>query len=158
MDNDSQQFLKNLEERFGGKITYRTFATWFATSDNVLREFGVFLFKINGNYHYEDFERIPSLLGFPLRPRKNKVPYEKLEGSFAASSIKNISVVTKNSAMRSIYSNIPADQITEATFLQKLLFRLVTKVELDDNSALFFELISPKEFVKSLEENDSERI
>ncbi|MFA5513583.1 MAG: hypothetical protein WDA17_01525 [Sphaerochaetaceae bacterium] len=158
MDNESQQFLKNLEERFNGKITYRTFATWFATDASVIRDFGVFMFKINDTYHYEDFERIPSLLGFPLRSSKRKSTYEKLEGSFDASAIKSISVVTKNNALRSAQSGMPAASIPEASLLHRLFFRLVTKVELQDGLNLFFELISPKEFAKSIEENGSERL
>src|SRR5690554_3996424 len=99
MEQEAQQFIEELEKRFGGKVGYRTYSTWFASDEGLLREFGVFVYEINGTFHYEDFERKPSIFGFSLRPRKNQPPYVKMEGSFTKEMVKSTSVVTKSQAL-----------------------------------------------------------
>ena len=72
MEDDAKQFIENLENRFGGPIEYRTYSTWFATNEGIVREFGVFVYEIEGIFHFEDFERKPSMFGFSMKPRKNQ--------------------------------------------------------------------------------------
>jgi hypothetical protein len=64
-----------------------------------VREFGVFIYEINGIFHYEDFERRPSMFGFPIRAGKHQKPYVKMEGSFTPDMIESLSLVTKSQAL-----------------------------------------------------------
>ncbi|MDD2302805.1 MAG: hypothetical protein PHG30_09605 [Eubacteriales bacterium] len=158
MEDDAKQFIENLENRFGGPVGYRTYSTWFASEEGVVREFGVFIFEINGKFHYEDFERKPSLFGFAIKPRKSLPPYVKLEGSFSASSIKSITVVTKSQALSCAQGMKKQEMIAPANGLQRIFSPLVTRVVLSDGPAMFFELINHKEFTKAIKEGMDGRV
>ncbi|MFA5570975.1 MAG: hypothetical protein ACOX0W_06570 [Sphaerochaetaceae bacterium] len=148
MDQESEQFLAKLEEQYGGSIEYRTFSTWFASSDGTHREFGVFLFEINNTYYYEDFERRPSILGIALKPGKRQPVYVKLEGSFKAEDIKHIKTVTKKEALAVVAQKREPTNLKEASFIERVFSQLVSAVEFNDGSVLFFELMNKKEFIQ----------
>ena len=40
---EARQFIDQLEAQLGAHIGWRTFATWFASNDGTIREYGVFL-------------------------------------------------------------------------------------------------------------------
>ena len=158
VEDDVQQFIGNLEARFGGPVGYRTYSTWFASDDGLIREYGVFLYEINGILHFEDFERKPSILGFSLKPGKKQKPYVKMERSFAVDDIRNIDIVAKSAAQAVAQGLKRADAITSASLLQKIVSRLVTRVELQDGPTYFFELINHKTFVQAVKEGTHGRI
>ena len=92
--NDTIQFLKEREERLGGRIRYRTYCTWYARLGCEKREYGVFLYTDGRTMAYEDFDREPQILGIPIK-RKSKEKYEKLlieSGKNVAKRVKNIAV------------------------------------------------------------------
>lgn len=153
MEDDAQQFIENLEKRFGGPVGYRTYSTWFASDAGTVREFGVFIYEINGTFHYEDFERKPSMFGFALKPRKNQPPYVKMEGSFSPQSVKNMTTVAKSQALACANGNKRPELIAPANALQRLFSPLVTRVVLANGPTLFFELINHKEFIKAVKED-----
>ena len=131
MDTDEAiAFIKEREERIGGKILYRTYSTWYGRIGREKREYGVFLYSDGRSFIYEDFERNPQILGIPIKTKK-KEKYEKLEVSFPASEIMEITRVTKRSAEVSLYNGKD---------LSKLL---------GNGDVLFFELMDPKEFEAS---------
>ena len=76
---------------------------------------------------------------------RQKEKYEKLEVSFPVSAIKSIQRVTKRSAQLSVMNG--RDMSRSANTFDRILRTLVTKVELDDGTVLFFEMIDHKEFV-----------
>jgi hypothetical protein len=158
VEEDVQQFIGNLEARFDGPVGYRTYSTWFASDDGLIREYGVFLYEINGILHFEDFERKPSILGFSLKPSKKQKPYEKMERSFALEDIRNIDIVARSAAQSVAQGVKPVDSIAPATLLQKLVSRLVTRVELQDGPTYFFELINYKTFVQAVKEGTHGRV
>ena len=152
MEDDVKEFIENLETRFGGPVGYRTYSTWFASDEGLLREFGVFIFEINGIIHFEDFDRKPSIFGFSLRPGKNQKPYVKMERSFSPEDIVSIEMVSKQAAQAVAQGTRSADEIAPATLLQKIASRLVTQITLGSGPTYFFELINHKEFVKAVKE------
>ena len=144
MDNEEAiAFIREREERIGGKILYRTYSTWYGRIGKEKREYGVFLYSDGRVFIYEDFERNPQILGIPIRT-KRKEKYEKLEVSFPASGIREISRVTKRSAEISLYNG--KDLSKPATLLGRAFRAIVTKVVLEDGDIMFFELMDPKQF------------
>ena len=158
MEDDAQQFIEKLEDRFGGPVAYRTYSTWFASDENQVREFGVFIYEINGIFHYEDFERRPSMFGFPIRAGKHQKPYVKMEGSFTPDMIESLSLVTKSQALSCAQGYRTQTTISPATGLRRVFSQLVTRVVLKDGPTLFFELINQKEFIKALKEDFDGRV
>ena len=158
MEDDAKQFIENLENRFGGPVEYRTYSTWFASDEGLVREFGVFIYEIGGVFHFEDFERKPSIFGFSIKPRKNTPPYVKLEGSFTRDSIAGISIITKAQALSCAQGNRSAEHIAPASGIQKIFSPLVTKVTIKDGPTYFFELINHKQFIQAVKEDSDGRI
>lgn len=152
MDDDTKKFLAELEAKHGGPVKWRTYATWFGSDDGTVREYGVFLYSINGTFYFEDFERMPSLLGIPLKPRKNAPPYEKYEGCFKGSDIKRTMTITKGQAYDCIRGSRAAANLNEAGLFGKLFKPLVLLVEMSDGTALFFELMDRKLFLEKIKE------
>jgi len=150
MEDEAQQFIQDLEARFGGPITYRTYSTWFASNEGITREFGVFIFVIDGVFHFEDFERKPAIFGFALKPKKNEPKYIKLERSFRATEVINVTLVSKAKALSCADGYIKQETIYAANRLEKLLRPLVTRLVLSDGITYFFELIEQKKFLQAL--------
>ncbi len=158
MDNESQRFIEELERKYEGSMTYRTFATWFGSSDKVVREFGVFIFKINEIVYFEDFERVPSILGITLPSSKRATPYVKLEESFDPKKVVHISTVTRSYATDVVQQKREIVQSDKLPWYKSILSKLVTQLIFEDGKALFFELINPKEFIGAVKEAKGERI
>lgn len=147
MDTDEAiAFIKEREERIGGKILYRTYSTWYGRIGREKREYGVFLYSDGKSFIYEDFERNPQILGIPIKTKK-KEKYEKLEVSFPVSEIMEITRVTKRSAEVSLYNG--KDLSKHPNIIDKAFRPIVTKVVLGNGDVLFFELMDPKEFEAS---------
>jgi hypothetical protein len=158
MEDDAKQFIENLENRFGGSVAFRTYSTWFASDEGKVREFGVFIYEINGVFHFEDFERKPSLFGFAIKPKKNTPPYVKMEGSFTSDAIQRISVVSKSQAQACAQGVRSKDSIAPAGGIQKIFSPLVTMVEIKDGPTYFFELINHKQFIAAVKEEANGRV
>jgi hypothetical protein len=152
MQDDTTQFIQNLETRFGGPIGFRTYSTWFASDSGIIREYGVFLYQIAGVFHFEDFERQPAIFGIQIKPRKNAAPYEKFERSFSAGEIESISVVAKSKAISCAQGYTAQKNIEPANSLGRLFRAMVTRVVLKDGETYFFELIDHKKFLQALQE------
>lgn len=154
---EAAEFIKELETRLGSRITWRTFATWFGSSEGQIREYGVFLCALEDERFYaEDFERLPQILGYTIR-QKNRPKYEKYSIIFPKESIKSISVVKKSQAESSsrAASRVP---LSPAGRFSRILFPLVTQVVLDDGRIYFFELIEPKALIKLTGEENGRSI
>lgn len=150
---DTTAFLKEKEERLGAKIRYKTYSTWYGEIGGELREWGVFLYSDGKTFILEDFNREPSILGIKLTEKKNN-DYVKYERTFPVSQVDNILQVTRLSAERSV--SLGSDLSKPANLFAKAVQKLVTKVELRDGSILFFEMMSHKEFVRTVAEFQGE--
>ncbi len=152
MEDDAQQFIQDLETRFGGTVAYRTYSTWFASNEGIIREYGVFIYVINGVFHFEDFERKPAIFGFAVNPRKKAPRYEKFERSFEAADVQSITVVTKSKATACAEGYLTQQAIEPAYGIDKIFRPLVTRVVLKSGPTYFFELIEHKKFLQALKE------
>ncbi len=150
---DTIAFLREREEKLGAPIRFRTYCTWYGRLGCEIREYGVFLFTDGKTVIYEDFDRVPTLLGIPLQ-RKRKEKYEKMEYAFPVSDITGIFRVTKSEAVRSL--NAGRDVSKPAGTLARILRRTVTKIVLSDGSVIFLEMIDPADFMKKIKEYQKE--
>ncbi|MBK5201752.1 MAG: hypothetical protein JJE21_09535 [Spirochaetaceae bacterium] len=148
MDEDTEIFISDLEKKFGGKLTWRTFSTWYGCSDGIQREFGVFMFQIEDTFHFEDFKKENLIFGIKMGTSSNKKrePFVKLEREFNKNQIKSINTTTRSIANNIINKKLNSSAITNINLIDKLFKKLVTAVTLKDGTIHFFELIGPKEF------------
>lgn len=141
---DTVAFLKEKEERLGGKIRYKTYSTWYGEIGGEKREWGVFLYTDGTVFIFEDFNREPSILGIKLTEKKNP-DYVKYEKSFLVRDIDSLELVTKLSAEKALMYG--QDIAKPAGLFARAVQQLVTKVRLKDGTVMFFELIDHKKFV-----------
>ena len=145
MDTDEAiAFIKEREERIGGKILYRTYSTWYGRIGREKREYGVFLYSDGRSFIYEDFERDPMILGIPIN-RKRKEKYVKMEESFPVDSITDVQRVTRKSAERSLEAK--RDISRAPGLFGKAFCKLVTKISTADSGVIFVELMDHRAFV-----------
>jgi hypothetical protein len=150
MEDDAQAFIENLERRHQAPITWRTYATWYGNNRNIMREFGVFLYRVENTLHFEDFERTPSLFGISLKSRGKKEPFIKHEGSFAIDEVETTRPIPKAIAYKVSQGTIMVEQVRMATSLDKLFRQMVEMVILKNGTVHFFELMDRKQFIKEL--------
>ena len=145
MDTDEAiAFIKEREERIGGKILYRTYSTWYGRIGREKREYGVFLYSDGRSFIYEDFERDPMILGIPIN-RKRKEKYVKMEESFPVDSITDVQRVTRRSAEKSLEAK--RDISRAPGLFGKAFCKLVTKISTADSGVIFVELMDHRAFV-----------
>ncbi|MCR5760503.1 MAG: hypothetical protein K6F82_00635 [Sphaerochaetaceae bacterium] len=137
IESDAEEFLKKLEEKHGGKIDRRNFSLWYGDSEGNIREAGVFVYRINGIYHYEDFKRRASILGFTVSSKKNE-KYVKFERSFNSQDIVGVETVRKSAARAFIEKGKEAK---EASAFSRVFLETVTKIQLKDGTVRFFQLV-----------------
>lgn len=152
MEEDSIAFIKGLEEQLGAKITWRTFATWYASTEGTIREYGVFLCRCQDSFYFEDFDRVPTLLGIPLNT-KNRPKYEKYSRLIPVSEVKSLSRVSKKLAEQQARSQ-SQKPLPEAGRMSRLMSPQVTQLVLESGECLYFELIDHKEIIKELEKQN----
>ena len=141
MESDAEVYLKGLEEKRGGKLTWRTFSTYYANNNKIVRDHGVFLYEVNNHYWYEDFEHTAQIFGIPLRKPKNAEPYVKFESDFGPEDVKSIRTVTKKAATDYCKGYKKYEKLKTASFFAKMFCQCVTEFALKDGTVLFFELM-----------------
>ena len=158
MQAEATQFLLDLQEKYGGPIGFKTYSTWFASDGGIVRPYGVFLFFIGTTVYFEDFERQPSILGYPLKASKKDAPYVPYEQHFLAQQVASVSTVLKSRAHAYALGELSSQKLTPIGTWQRLLRSLVTRLQLQDGTNYFFELIDAKKFISALEESQHENI
>ena len=150
MDREAVEFIKEKESQLGSKIGWRTFSTWFGSNKGILREYGVFLCAFDNSFYLEDFERLPTFLGYTIQ-KKNREKYVRYDMTINANDIKSITIVRKSDAEKTIRSksNVPLSKVNK---IIGLFAKTVTQVELSTGELLYLELISNKEFEKIVKE------
>ena len=146
MDSDNcnvstDTFLSDLESRFGGKITYRCFASYYADSKGNIKDHGVFFFVINNVFHFQDFETHKSIFGVPL---KNKEKYVKFESSFEVKDVLSIRTVSRKKAEKFCRLFIGYDRLKTASLLTRFFCETVQEFTLKDGTYLYFRFMDKK--------------
>ncbi len=141
MDNEATTYLKGLEEKRGGPLTWKTFSTFYADSNGIVRDHGVFLYEVNNHFWYEDFEHTANIFGVPIKRSKKAPPYVKFEASFAPEAVKSIRTVKKNAATAFCKGYKKYEKLKAANLFDKIFCQCVTEFVLEDGTVLFFELM-----------------
>ncbi len=141
MDTDAENFIRDLEEKRGGKVTWRTFSTFYANSKGLVRDHGVFLYEVNERFWYEDFEPSAKILGIPIGKSKHAKPYVKYEDSFGPEEVKSIRKVSKKAALAYCTGHKSYEKLRPANRFCRLFCQCVTEFALKDGTVLFFELM-----------------
>jgi hypothetical protein len=150
-DTEATEFLHELENKWQGTISWKTFATWYCCSDGTLREYGVFLFKINNTFHFEDFYRESTIFGIPLPKKKNEKKFIKMERSFTIGDVADVFQISQKSALDIAEGRLRIEQAKKIGKFDKIFRKIVTIVKLKDGSAHCFELLDTKQFKTQLQ-------
>ena len=151
MDEDAQTFIAELETRRQAKISWKTYATWYGNNRGISREFGVFLYRCEQTFFFEDFERNPSMFGIALKSKKKKDVFIKYEGFFTIDDVVSTRQVVKSQAKKVTEGLKTAQELATATMIDRIFRQLVEMVTLKDGSVHFFELIDRKAFAVALQ-------
>ena len=139
-DNDSEAFLNEIEQRRGGKITFKTFSTFYADSDGNVRDYGVFLYMVNDTFWFQDFERENSFLGFKLSRRKDE-DYEMFESSFSPLEVVSSRTVMKKAARNCATGHKDFSKLRKANPVIGFLAETATEIRLQDGKTMYFQLM-----------------
>lgn len=142
-----EKFLKELEDKRGGHIEWRTIALFYGDSDKVSKQ-SLFLYKIGDTFFYEDFEKEHTVLGFKVNPPKN-YKYVKFEGSFNLKDVKSVERVVTSSARK--YCEGKRDDIKKVGKLASKFTQTALKVELGKDRFVIMEMLREQEFVQIIE-------
>ena len=140
IDNDSEAFLNDIEQRRGGSISFKTFSTFYADSDGNVRDYGVFLYMVNGTFWFQDFERENTFLGFKLSRRRDE-EYEMFESSFSPLEVVSFRTVLKKAARKCATGFKDFAKLKKANPVIGLLAETVTEVKLENGRTLYFQLM-----------------
>ena len=151
MDEDAQAFIAELETRRQAKISWKTYATWYGNNRGISREFGVFLYRCEATFFFEDFERNPSMFGIALKSKKKKAAFVKHEGSFALEDVLSTRQAVKAHAQKVTEGLKTIEEVPKVTMIDRVFRQLVEMVTLTDGSVHFFELIDRKAFAVALQ-------
>lgn len=139
-DNESEAFLNDIEQRRGGKITFKTFSTFYADNNGNVRDYGVFLYVVNGTVWFQDFEHESSFLGFRLSRRKDE-EYEMFESSFSPLDVVAFRTVMKKAARSCALGFRDFAKLRKANPVIGLLAETVTEIKLKDGRLMYFQLM-----------------
>ncbi|HAF85567.1 MAG TPA: hypothetical protein DCG32_04220 [Sphaerochaeta sp.] len=151
MDEDAQAFIAELETRRQAKVSWKTYATWYGNNRGVSREFGVFLYRCEKTFYFEDFERNPSMFGISLKSKKKNEPFVKYEGFFTLEDVVSTRQIVKTQAKKVTEGTSIPEELPRVTMLDRVFRQLVEMVTLEDGSVHFFELIDRKAFAVALQ-------
>ncbi len=152
-DTDVKAFIEEREKKLGGKLIWRTYATWFAEMGRERREWGVFLYSDGRSLIIEDFFHPSTILGYEIKSKSEKEreeAYVKLEIALPLSEVKAVDYCSRQSAEKSLKTI--NDVSKSATLLNKIFTKNCTKLVVGER-IFFFELPSYKEFKKLIDNN-----
>lgn len=140
-DPDREQFLKDIETRYGGSVEQSTFSLFYADSDHNLREYGVSVFRVNGRLYYEDYKRDNMLFGIRLPDGKKGKEYVKFSSSFSPSDIIGTRKVRKSDAKACASGYRSLEKVRTAGLFGRIFFDIVTELRLSDGRVLYFQFM-----------------
>ena len=139
-DNDSKAFLNDIEQRRGGKITFKTFSTFYADSKGNVCDYGVFLYMVDGTFWFQDLERDRNFLGFKLRKRSDEV-YEMFESSFSPLDVVSFRTVMKKAARNCALGFRDFSKLRKANPVIGFFAETATEIRLRDGKTMYFQLM-----------------
>ena len=157
-DEETLEFIKEREEKLGGPLLYKVYATWFAEVGGERREFGVFMYSNGSTLAIEDFFRPAKVLGYELetkREKERRKQYRKMEIFMPIESIDSVSLVTKSKAESSLRSG--KRDISEVGIIGRIFSRTVTMVKSGDR-VFFLEIPDHKIFKETIEKYKNKEI
>lgn len=136
-DKEREAFLNEIEQRRGGKVTYRTFSTFYADSDGNMRDFGLF-YMVNGIFWFQDFERDNSFLGFRFNRFKTEefIPFES---SFSPLEVVSYRTVLKKFTRKCAMGQKDFSKLHKAPPVISLLSETVTEIRLQSGKTMYFQ-------------------
>ena len=140
MDDETRAFLDGIEQRRGGKITYRAFSTFYADNNGKVCRSGVFFYQVNGVFWFQDFEYVPSFLGFRLSRRKDG-DYVMFESSFSPSDVVSIRKVRKKAAIDCAMGYKDFAKLRTYKPVLDFMSESATEFALKDGRILYFQFI-----------------
>lgn len=152
-DTDVKAFIEEREKKLGGKLIYRTYATWFAELGRERREWGVFLYSDGRSLVIEDFFHQSTVLGYAIRSKSEKEreeAYVKLEITLPLDDVRDVEYCSRRSAEKSLKTI--NDVSKSATLFNKIFTKNCIKLVVGDR-IFFFELPSYKEFKNLIDKN-----
>lgn len=149
-DTSSEKYIQKLENQKGGKITYKCLALFYADTNKVVRDHGVFLYQVGKTMYYEDFMFKRQLLGIELNKKENE-EYVKFESSFDIDDIEKMEIVSKKDALE--YCSKGIRNISKAGFFTKTFGSTVLMINLKNGFTIFLDLIS-KDFIEHIKKEN----
>ena len=136
-EQDTESFLRTLEEENGGPLEWRTYAFFIGASGDLNpRSLGGLIYVAAGKIAFEDFERENSLMKLIGR----KKTYEKFKIEAPLSSIEELRSVSASGAKRVILGKDEARGLAIPSGIGKFVSRRTEAVIFRDGSAWFFEM------------------
>ena len=143
MDEESKDFLAQLEEENGGKLEFRTYAQYLGKGNGEVKNLGGLFYVVGDRLIYEDFERQNSSLQIFF---KKKRKYEKLKFSINHSDISSIYLVNHSAATNAVKFSPSKGGLPEVTGIKKIVLRNLSQILLKDGKTYYFEIFNLKEF------------
>ena len=140
MDEETRAFLAEIEQRRGGQISFRTFSTFYADNSGKLCQYGVFFYMVNGMFWFQDFEHVPSFLGFQLTKRKDG-EYQMFESSFSPSDVVSIRKVWKKSVIKCVQNGKDFFRLRTFNPVLGILSESATEFTMKDGRLLYFQFM-----------------
>lgn len=134
-DYQEDSFLSELETRFGGKITYRTFAAFYGDSNGIVRDHGVLLYIIDDTFRFQDFAIENNIFGIPIGKKKE---YTKFESSFRAEDVLSMRTVGRKAAEDFCLGFREHAKLKTATAITKVFRETVLEIALKDQTFMYF--------------------
>ena len=140
-NDESAAFLNDIEQRHGGKITFKTFSTFYADSLGNVRDYGVFFYMIGGTFFFQDFEHESSFLGFKIPKRKNEPEYVMFESSFSPLDVLSFRTVNKKAARNCALGFRNISKLRKANPVLGFLTETATEIKLKDGRLMYFQFM-----------------
>ncbi len=146
-EDDVKAFIEEREKKLGGKLIYRTYATFFSEIGGERRDWGVFLYSNGITLVIEDFFHESKILGYSVKSKKERQrekDWVKMEIIVPISEIKDVTLVSHRSMEKSLKTK--NDVSKRATLFNKIFTKTCVRVKAGER-VFFFELPSMKEFL-----------
>ena len=140
MDEETKAFLADIEQRRGGRISFKTFSTFYADSSGKLCRYGVFYYRVNSMFWFQDFEHVPSFLGFNLT-RKKDSEYQMFEACFSPSDVVSIRKVWKKSVIKCAMYGKDFFKLRRFNPVLGFLSESATEFAMKDGRLLYFQFM-----------------
>lgn len=152
MDQETLEFLEQLETENGGPIIFKTYAALQGTTEGKTANLGGLLYVVNSLLIFEDFEKQPGMM--ELLSRKRSTKYVKLKMAQPISAISSIRIVRKTLAERALEkkSGIKLSALPAIGKIEQLFFQTALLITFSDDTAWIMEVLEPKAVITFLEE------